>query len=159
LLACSREGFVPIYGVGPNHAGSAGPFRWLQPEAGLLVPGDAAVELDVTVPPQSEPKQLLRLEVRVEESEYPLLALAIPSGESAHLRIPLPARGASSTAVLLRLRLTPGLVLPGEPSGEFGESRVVAAQLTGLCAATVTPDQVADALARFLGAERTQAAA
>jgi SAM-dependent methyltransferase len=156
LLACSREGFVPIYGVGPSQSDPDGPFRWLQPQAGLLVPAGEAVELTVTAPQRPPAEQATRLEVWIEELEYPLLAIAIPPGETARLRVPLPP--VSTASLLLRLRVAPGLVLPGEPSGEFGESRVAAVQLKGIRTAAVTADQVADGLTRFAAA-RAQAAA
>jgi hypothetical protein len=156
LLACSRDGFVPIYGVGPNQADPGGSFRRLQPHAGFLVPAGDALELTVTALPRPG-GQATRLEVRLEDSEYPLVAIASPPGETARLRIPL--RPVPTASILVRLRVGPGVVLPGEPSGDFGESRVAAVELKGIRTAAVTPDQVADALARFAAAARPQAAA
>jgi SAM-dependent methyltransferase len=149
LLACSRYGYLPAYGVAGPVAGHDGRTRWLLPEAGFLVPADEFVDFTFTALGPPVNKEMVRLEVRRESETHATVIILIPCSQTSTLRVPLAPPTTSTGTALVHVWMHPVVYSRGDGTGGVGEIRGFAgAQLRGVRAAPVSPDLVAGVLAR-----------
>lgn len=98
LLEAAPAGLVPLYGFAADWG--------LLPQAGFLTLAEGGLVLPLRCRQRPGNDQPVTVAVRVEDEQLPRLALALPPGEIAALRVPLRHK-AEAASVLLRLSCTP----------------------------------------------------
>jgi hypothetical protein len=103
FLPAARNGYVPVYGF--HSCTEDGP--WLFPEAGLLVPASASVELTVSGPAPRWLREPVEVEVLIESDPRPVSRFVAQPARIAKVSIPLGARS-PHPSVLVRLKAVSG---------------------------------------------------
>jgi SAM-dependent methyltransferase len=129
LLACSSQGFLPVYGIYPAEGDPLHPSHWLQPHAGLLVAGTESVELTFTGPPPQFWGKPVRVELRLEAERAPLLVFLAYPGKTETLRVPIPKPFCRQPSLLLRLTTNLGFIPNDFNPTPGGDTRLLALQL------------------------------
>src|SRR5207253_2644588 len=106
FLAAAPNGYLPVYGFLGGEVESP----WLFPEAGLLVPASAAVELTVSGPTPRWLRGPVEVEVLVENDPRPVVRFAAWPAHPTRMSVPLPVSG-SHASVLIRLKAVSGVQL------------------------------------------------
>jgi hypothetical protein len=91
LLACAFDGFLPIYGIYPMQNEQQERYCWIQPQAGLLLPASASLEVTVRCPAKPFCDRPVRIEFRLETERLPLAVFLVKAGKKVTLKLPVPA--------------------------------------------------------------------
>jgi SAM-dependent methyltransferase len=129
LLHSAPDGFVPLYGVFPRQGEGVNRYRWLQPEAGLIVPAIDVewVELTITCPEPPLVSRPVWIEIRLEDEADPAAVFGIAPGQTLRLKVPGPLPDDFGSA-LLRLRASVGF-RPSDFAPELHDTRLLALKL------------------------------
>jgi SAM-dependent methyltransferase len=127
LLACARQGFVPVYGLYPLETDVRGSYCWAQPQVGLLVSPGPSVQITIAVPSSPWLSRPLRMEIRVEDETSPRAVFAVAPGKTVALRLPLRETDVCRSSLLLRL--TAGSDFVPSDRGGSSDTRLLAYQL------------------------------
>src|SRR5260221_14668567 len=100
LLACSPQGYLPVYGVCPVDLGLPPFVHWLQPQVGFLIPGTETLEITLMGCSCRFWDKPVRVELRLEDERAPLLVFLVFPDKPTPLRIPIPKALAKRPSIL-----------------------------------------------------------
>jgi ubiquinone/menaquinone biosynthesis C-methylase UbiE len=131
LLQCSCDGIVPIYGVYPAEENRGRRFRWIQPQAGFLIATADAVELTITCPPKRFRSEPVRVEIRIEDEQAPLLVTLVFPGKTVRARAPLRGRPSPRSSLFVRLSANIAFIPSDYSPQRCQDTRLLSLQIGG----------------------------
>jgi hypothetical protein len=147
LLACTADGFLPIYGVYPVQIEEQDRYSWIQPQAGLLVPASASLEVTVRCPAKPFCDRAIRIDFRLETERLPLAVVVVEAGKKVTLKLPIPASAARHASLFVGITSNFGF-LPSDFNPAPGcDTRLLAVQLHAIRAGQSTANDT-DAVLR-----------
>lgn len=146
LLACSSNNFLPIYGFYPGQSDEQGTYHWMQPRAGLIIPGCQSVEITVVIAARAFWSQMVRVDLHLEDAGIPLLSFVARPGATITVRVPIPKSASERPSLLLRLNSTIAFMPSDYGPALAADSRLLALQLRSVRPGNVQSSSIASLL-------------
>jgi len=146
LLAFSSNNFLPISGFYPVQSDDLGTYHWMQPRAGLIIPGCQFVEITLVIAARAFWSQPVRVDLHLEDAGIPLLSFVARAGATITVRVPIPKSASDKPSLLLRLNSTISFMPSDYGPALAADSRLLALQLRSVRPEKVTPASIASLL-------------